>query len=602
MASAHPHTSDAETSNFVRVGTIDELRQRCQIVVSGGRHGIAVFWHEDRAFAVDNRCPHMGFPLARGSLRDGVLTCHWHHARFDLASGGTFDPFADDVQVYPTCVRDGVIWVDLRPADRDRREHWRARLHDGLEQNLSLVIVKAVLALLDAGVAPREILAIGGRFGARYREAGWGPGLTILTALGNVRDDLAPPDRPLALYHGLVRVAGDCAGAAPRFTLEPLPTATVPPPRLKAWFRQFVEVRDSDAAERVLLTAIAAGLAPAAIAGILFTAATDHFFLAGGHTLDFINKACELLDMVGWEEAAAILPSTVRGLCQAQRAEEQNAWRYPTDLVVLLGAAAARLPDLVSDVAAGGEGPGRERLAACLLADDPVAAVDGVCAALAGGASLTAMSGVLRYAAALRLARFHTSNEFGDWITVLHTFTYCNALHAALTRSPSLELARGIFHGVGKLYLDRFLNLPAARLPDERPGAGNMSGQVKQDAAARLRDLVDLYDREQQVNPAAQAVHDYVAAGGEPTPLLRTLGHLLLREDAEFHAYQALEAGFATHHALAPVDPCAAERVLVAVARYLAAHAPTSRAMLQTARSALRLQAGEDLSIAPEGE
>jgi nitrite reductase/ring-hydroxylating ferredoxin subunit len=33
----------------------------------------------------------MGFPLDRGSVEDGVVTCHWHHARFDLASGCTFD-------------------------------------------------------------------------------------------------------------------------------------------------------------------------------------------------------------------------------------------------------------------------------------------------------------------------------------------------------------------------------------------------------------------------------------------------------------------------------------------------------------------------------
>lgn len=79
-------------------------------------------------------------------------------------------------------------------------------------------------------------------------------------------------------------------------------------------------------------------------------------------------------------------------------------------------------------------------------------------------------------------------------------------------------------------------------------------------------------------------------------------GSLLLRDDREFHAYEALEAGFATYHALAPTAPRAAERVLVAVARYLAARAPTSRAMLQTARSALRLRAGEDLSIAPAEE
>ncbi|MDP9372558.1 MAG: Rieske (2Fe-2S) protein, partial [Chloroflexota bacterium] len=534
------------TAGLVRVGTPDELQERCQVVVSGGRHGIAVFWHEGRAYAVDNRCPHMGFPLSRGSVRDGILTCHWHHARFDLASGGTFDPFADDVQVYPTAIIDGAVWVDPRPAARDRAAHWRARLQDGLEQDLDLVIVKAVLALLDAGVPAREILALGGRFGARYRRAGWGPGLTILTAMGNVLDDLAPADRALALYHGLVHVARDSRGAAPRFALDPLPSTDVSAERLKGWFRQFVEVRDSEGAERALLTAIAAGLPPARVADILFAAATDHFFLAGGHTLDFINKACELLDLVGWDEAAAILPSTVRGLAQATRAEEQNAWRHPVDLVTLLGNACARLPELVpapgGHPAAGTPAIDLDALAATLLGDDPEAAVAALLAALAGGAALTDLSGALRYAAALRMARFHTSNEFGDWITVLHTFTYCNALHAALGRAPSAELARGIFHGAGKLYLDRFLNLPAARLPEER-GARGEDGDAAPER--RLRALVDLCDREQQVGPAALAVHRYLAGGGEPAALLQTLGHLLLREDAEFHSYQALEAGFA---------------------------------------------------------
>ena len=36
------------------------------------------------------------------------------------------------------------------------------------------------------------------------------------------------------------------------------------------------------------------------------------------------------------------------------------------------------------------------------------------------------------YAPALRMARFHTANEFGDWDTVLHTFTFANAMHQAL--------------------------------------------------------------------------------------------------------------------------------------------------------------------------
>src|SRR5256885_1603538 len=69
-----------------------------------------------------------------------------------------------------------------------------------------------------------------------------------------------------------------------------------------------------------------------------------------------------------------------------------------------------------------------------------------------------------------------SANEFGDWITALHTFTYCNALHQGIKRMSSSrldednyhEIVRGIFHGAMSVYLDRFLNVPPARLPGER--------------------------------------------------------------------------------------------------------------------------------------
>ena len=105
--------STAADQQLVEVGRLDSMES--PTVVSGGRHGIAVFISDGRPYAVDNRCPHMGFPLDKGSVRDGILTCHWHHARFDLESGGTFDPFADDVKTYPTEVLDGMVYVDITP-------------------------------------------------------------------------------------------------------------------------------------------------------------------------------------------------------------------------------------------------------------------------------------------------------------------------------------------------------------------------------------------------------------------------------------------------------------------------------------------------------
>jgi len=176
---------------------------------------------------------------------------------------------------------------------------------------------------------------------------------------------------------------------------------------------------------------------------------------------------------------------------------------------------------------------------------------------------------------------------------VLHTFTHANAVHQLLHRSPSPELLRGVYHAAMRLYLDRFLNTPAARLPEERPGK---LAELPTDADALLVALRDLLNREQEVQAAALVVHRYLSLDHDPGPMIAELGHVLLREDGEFHSYQMLEAGVALHNELAPKDSAAATRVLVAVARYLAAHAPTSRAMLQTAKTARRLQRGEDLA------
>jgi nitrite reductase/ring-hydroxylating ferredoxin subunit len=76
--------------DLVRAGTVEELQAKGRMVVRGRRCPILVVHDQGRVFAMDNRCPHLGFPLHRGSIADGILTCHWHHARFDLASGCTF--------------------------------------------------------------------------------------------------------------------------------------------------------------------------------------------------------------------------------------------------------------------------------------------------------------------------------------------------------------------------------------------------------------------------------------------------------------------------------------------------------------------------------
>jgi nitrite reductase/ring-hydroxylating ferredoxin subunit len=573
-------------STFTLAAKLSDLKTSGCLSTQVDGHTLALFLYSDRVYAIDNRCPHMGFPLDRGTVKDGILTCYWHYARFDLASGGTFDQFADDVRAFPVEIRGDEVWVNVAP-QADPKTHYRQRLHDGLERNISLVIAKSAINLLDGGLDPVDPFRVGLAFGTRYRSEGWGQGLTMHTCFVNLLPYLDHEDRSRALYHGLSAVADNTFGHPPRFIVQPLPGNTSDIPTLKRWFRRFVEVRDSEGAERCIVSAVRAGADDKQLADMLFTAATDHRYLETGHVLDFTNKALESLDRVGWQNRDLVefaLTSLANGYANAARAEESNAWRNPIDLIEILDGAFKNLAGLSNPrgLAAFKE----EQLISTLLADDPLAIVDSLLAALRGGLPPDQLAGLVTRAAALRIARFHISNEFGDWDTALHTFTFANAVHQGLRRLSSSEsmplLVRGVFDAAMSVYLDRFLNVPAAPLPKPDHGNSTSPQQV-------LADLPSLLNQQQQVDVAGQMAARYLFGGGDPNQLLALLGKLLLREDRNFHTIQCVEA------AVRQFTLNADAYYLVAAARYLAAHSPTMRAQGQTYQIAQRLSRGERL-------
>src|SRR6187200_3408255 len=126
-----------------------EAEGKC-LSLSIKKHPIALFSYNSEVYALDNRCPHMGFPLSQGTLKDGILTCHWHHARFDLHNGGTFDQWAGDVTSFPVEVRnENEVWIDILPAvidDADSSSYYH--LQNGLKRNIPSMIAKTVIAML----------------------------------------------------------------------------------------------------------------------------------------------------------------------------------------------------------------------------------------------------------------------------------------------------------------------------------------------------------------------------------------------------------------------------------------------------------------------
>ena len=595
-----------DSNKSVPVGTLEELEQKGYLSVTAQGHDIVVFYHEGEVHALDNRCPHMGFPLSRGSTKDGILTCDWHHARFDIKSGGCFDLWADDVPVFAVNVIDGTIFVHTERDNKRRKDEHRAyhlrRLNDAMEQNIALIIAKSVLTLDSEGVLSSDLFRKGLEYGTRYRQEGWGPGLTILTCMMNLAPYSRREDGPRALYHGLSAVASDCSGQPPRFAVSPLPDvkSSADAVTLKRWFRHFIEVRDADGAERCLVTAIRTGTEPHILADILFSAATDHRYLDSGHVLDFTNKAFEALDVVGWDLAEQVLTSLVTLYAQATRMEERSSWRHPVDVVALLNDCFDKLPAVLEK---GKQSRTTWKASKAnidvLLGDNPKAIVNVLVESLQDGAKQEELAAIVAYAAALRIAQFPITNEYSDWDTTLHTFTFANAVQQAICRLPSSkELLRAIFDVAMSNYLNRFLNVPCVALPSEKEEPIN-NRDSESNRGNMMDRFLDTLDKRHQVNEAAKMVATCLSTQQEEKELSEILVHALLREDRSFHTIQMLEATFRQKtelqrlRVLEGIKPIS--HILIAAARYLAAHTPSARAQGQTFEIAWRLHQGGKL-------
>jgi hypothetical protein len=303
-------------------------------------------------------------------------------------------------------------------------------------------------------------------------------------------------------------------------------------------------------------------------------------------------------DLIGWQHAADVLPTVIGQMVAARGADESAEWRQPADLIALCDKAATGLPALFA--VGRGRGPWLEhaKLAQDLLGDDTSAIIGALEAAVSEGASFADLGRSLCYAAALRVARFGTANEHADWETAHHVFTYCNAVHQGLKRIGSdldlgghfFEPVRAILHGAIAIYLIRYLNVPPARLPGE--GDDRLEGLPSTVEEIRAS-LLDAFDRQHQVEATARLVARHLTLGHPPELIISALARALLREDAGFHAYQILEAGVHQFTEWGNTEP--GRHILIAVARYLAAHSPTERALLQTADIAARLSRGDRL-------
>jgi nitrite reductase/ring-hydroxylating ferredoxin subunit len=515
---------------------IDDMANGGHRVVTVNGTPVMLLKTGGQVHAMDSRCPHMGYPLTKGTVENGILRCHWHHWRFDLRSGGCFTAGGDDVPIYDVEIDEaGFIRISATPrgSHRDGRlDHAWTRLEEGIREGRSFLRARSLVTLNTEGVERQAVAARMTRIALLYSRSGVSSGLVVLTCVLNVLDRMqpSPEEEVLGLAHAARHIASDISARTPKRPEMALPGGSADAGQLAAWFQEFLEERETAGAERCLRTLLASGGTVDDALTWLLAAATRHVFLSTGHVLDFLNKARELVAHLKNDPATAaeVLVGMLEPIAQGFRHEEDLDWQ---ELLPLL-AQAEHPPTEAPPLDAG-----------LLLGNDPEAIARGLAAAYFRGVPVVDLARVLAEAAVRRLGRFPVANA-DDWDAVHHLVSNANGVlglaEALGGRDPETDRAlyRAILHGAFYCYLNRFLNLPRHYLPGE---LGPVSpAESVPEHERRWADAM----ANGETDPAARLMAELLAAAG-PEPVQGAWARAVWREDAGFHALQALEAAMA---------------------------------------------------------
>jgi nitrite reductase (NADH) small subunit len=99
---------------WIEVGPLTDIPRQGARVVSTAAGDVAVFrTHDDRVFALLDRCPHRGGPLSQGIVFGHRVACPLHHWQIDLESGNAVAPDQGCARSCAVRVEEGRVFLGL---------------------------------------------------------------------------------------------------------------------------------------------------------------------------------------------------------------------------------------------------------------------------------------------------------------------------------------------------------------------------------------------------------------------------------------------------------------------------------------------------------
>lgn len=557
------------TSKWIRISRLSEIptgEAKAVKLEEGGR-SVALFNVDGRIYATDNQCPHMGYPLTRGAVRNGILTCDWHGRNFDLEGGGCFNSECDDLETFPVDIRQDEIWIQLGDLNYRRRDEHLRLLWEGLLSEDRWTISKAIALLLKGNVAEEEIVEmllrhVGRRIASAEEEGDDGGAVARLINGLKVGLRYQDADRLMVLATAARSVAGK---SAERLEVVPLP-GRVAWNDIDRWTRMFSRDGHAGRIERALFTAHHLHYDDK-ILPLLYECAVEPHFIGFADNLLGIGYLAEIIETFGWDRSSELVFNLGAKILGRQRGEPE---RFRRDAVSLLTSIAPSIdsskPESPSsnDIIEFDE----DAFVNALLSVNIDKSFNAISEALKAGVKLDRLITTFVLLAADRMSRTPVNVDAG-WEVLTTELNLAASLRTAARHGKSHVAAKGLFHAAWQLFADRWLNIPVRPLtqalggdkldvPDEGAGV-----QMILESIASLN-----------VQDVGRQALEYLNAGYSGDRLLHEMGRVMLWDDTNTKVLPTLRTVFEEWERSSGSDPAfgaghpARYQLIVGLARY----------------------------------
>jgi nitrite reductase/ring-hydroxylating ferredoxin subunit len=512
----------SHNTQFVKVATLAEIPPGgTKAVKLDDTRSIALFNVDGRIYVTNNQCPHMGYPLSRGTVRHGVVICDWHGRRFDLAGGGCFMPGCDDLETFPVELRNADVWIGVGNTAYTRKDKHLRLLWEGLLRSDEWTIAKAIALLQAGGVPDTEIARVCLRHLGRHLTTAGGPeaGGKVSSLINGIKVARRyQGEEQLIAFAGAARATTGEAGQ--RRPIKPLP-----PPvtweKIERLCRVFSKDGMEAGIERCLLTARQDDRNNDRILKLLYECVVEEHFL--GFPDNLMSMAClsQIVSEFGWELSQELVCNLGSKLAGRRRSEPQQFLRVAIETMQSLAPVIHGVRPTPGDPPRHDE----DALVVSLAGADVRRAFEAVGAALKAGVPYERLIDTFVLVAADRMARTPVNVNSG-WPELTTELNLSASLRTAHKHGGAEVTAKALFHTTYQFFQDRWLNIPARPL-NEALEPGSLAARDETSGIAEICQSIQALD----VHHVGEQVRGYLDAGFSGERLLHEMGRVILKDD-----------------------------------------------------------------------